>query len=119
VEDGPTLTHGEMNYGAGIIAARRYGAKTVEPRKHAVGSLKKIYTKYPKLKSLIPAMGYSEKQMKELQRTINNVPCDTIVNATPVDLIKVIKLNKPVVKISYVIEERGKIKFKHILKKLI
>jgi predicted GTPase len=107
IEDGPTLTHGGMSFGAGIVAAKKYHAKKiVDPKPHAVGSIKKAYTKYPQIGNLIPALGYGKKQIRELEASINNTPADSIVMATPVDLRKFTKLNKPAAKIDYELEER-------------
>jgi predicted GTPase len=107
IEDGPTLTHGGMSFGAGIVAAKQYRAKKiVDPKPYAVGSIKEAYIKYPQIGDLIPALGYGKKQIKELEATINNTPADAIVMATPVDLRKFTKLNKPAAKIDYELEER-------------
>lgn len=107
IEDGPTLTHGGMSFGAGIVAAKQYRAKKiVDPKPYAVGSIKDAYIKYPQIGDLIPALGYGKKQIKELEATINNTPADAIVMATPVDLRKFTKLNKPAAKIDYELEER-------------
>jgi predicted GTPase len=107
IEDGPTLTHGGMSFGAGIVAAKQYRAKKiVNPKPYAVGSIKEAYTKYPQIGDLIPALGYGRKQIKELEASINNTPADAIVMATPVDLRKFTKLNKPAAKIDYELEER-------------
>ena len=106
VEDGPTLTHGEMPYGAGVVAARQCGAaELVDPRPYAVGSIRGVYERYPHLTALLPAMGYSDMQRHELQATINRVPCDLVVVATPMDLGRIITVNKPCVRISYEIDE--------------
>jgi len=106
VEDGPTLTHGEMPYGAGVVAARQCGAaELVDPRPYAVGSIRGVYERYPHLTALLPAMGYSNMQRHELEETINRVPCDLVVVATPVDLARIISVNKPCVRISYEIDE--------------
>jgi len=106
VEDGPTLTHGEMPYGAGIVAARQCGAaELVDPRPYAVGSIRGVYERYPHLTALLPAMGYSDMQRHELEETINRVPCDLVVVATPVDLARIISVNKTCVRISYEIDE--------------
>ena len=108
VEDGPTLTHGEMGYGAGYIAAKNAGAKEiVDPRPYAVGSIKGVYEKYNHLKLILPAMGYGEQQMKELQETINAIPCDIVLVGTPIDLARLLKLNKPSVRVLYSLKERG------------
>lgn len=102
VEDGPTLTHGEMAYGAGVIAARNFGAAAVvEPVAHAVGTIKETYDKYPHVKTVLPAMGYSDEQIKDLENTINAVDCDTVLFATPIDLPKLLTINKPNVRVRY------------------
>jgi predicted GTPase len=106
VEDGPTLTHGEMPYGAGVVAARQFGAaEIVDPRPFAVGSIRGTYHRFAHLGNLLPAMGYSELQRHELQETINRVPCDAVLVATPIDLARVISVNKPCIRVSYDIEE--------------
>jgi predicted GTPase len=106
VEDGPTLTHGEMPYGAGVVAAGQYwAAQRVDPRPHAVGSIRQTLEKYSHLHDLLPAMGYSETQRKELEETINRTPCDLVVLATPVDLRRILHLNKPCVRVGYEVEE--------------
>jgi predicted GTPase len=106
VEDGPTLTHGEMPYGAGVVAARQCGAaELVDPRPYAVGSIRGVYERYPHLTALLPAMGYSNMQRHELEETINRVPCDLVVVATPVDLARIMSVNKTCVRISYEIDE--------------
>jgi len=116
IEDGPTLTHGEMSYGAGIVAAEKFGAKEIiDPRPYAVGSLKEIYRKYPHIGSLLPAMGYSKKQIGELQRVINSVRCDSVVIATPIDLRRILKVNKPTVRVRYELQEIGKPDLKEVL----
>jgi len=108
VEDGPTLTHGEMPYGAGVVAARQFGAaELVDPQPYAVGSLWNMYEKYPRLTNLLPAMGYSATQRQELEETINRVPCDIVLVATPIDLARIIKLNKPHLRVTYEVEEVG------------
>jgi predicted GTPase len=109
VEDGPTLTHGEMSYGAGVVAARQYGAKElVDPRPYAVGSIRGTYERFTHLTSLLPAMGYGAMQCHELEETINRVPCDLVLVATPVNLINILKLDKPSVRVSYEAEELTK-----------
>jgi predicted GTPase len=106
VEDGPTLTHGGMSYGAGIIAAKKYEAKkVVDPRPYAVGSISKVYEDFQHLGDVLPAMGYGTAQMKELEMTINAAECDTVIAGTPIDLGGLLKLNKPVVRVRYRIEE--------------
>lgn len=109
VEDGPTLTHGEMKYGAGTIAAQKFeAAEVIDPRPYAVKSIKDTYDKYPGIGILLPAMGYGEKQMKDLETTINKVPCDAVIIGTPIDLRRVIKINKPAVRIDYDLQEVGR-----------
>lgn len=109
VEDGPTLTHGEMSYGAGIVAARHYGAlELVDPRPFAVGSIRGTYERFPHLTRLLPAMGYGAMQCHELEETINRVPCDLVLVATPVNLSNILKLSKPSIRVSYEAEELTK-----------
>jgi predicted GTPase len=106
VEDGPTLTHGGMAFGAGVIAAKKYGAKEViDPHPHAVGSILKVYKDFPHLGAVLPAMGYSDAQTKELEMTINAADCDAVIAGTPIDLGGLLLLNKPVVRVRYRIEE--------------
>src|SRR3989338_472419 len=120
VEDGPTLTHGGMAYGAGIVAAERYHAgEIVDPRPYAVGAIKETLTSYPDIKNLIPAVGYASRQIKDLEDTINNIPCDLVVIATPVDLKRIIKINRPSVRVSYEIEEMGKPTIADVIEKFI
>ncbi len=108
IEDGPTLTHGEMPYGAGVVAANRYNAaELVDPRPYAVGSIKQTFEKFPHLGKLLPAMGYSETQRHELQETIKRVPCDVVMVATPIDLARTIPIDKPSVRVRYEVEEVG------------
>jgi predicted GTPase len=108
VEDGPTLTHGEMAYGAGVVAANRYrAASLVDPRPYAVGSIQKTFEKFPHLWRVLPAMGYSDTQRHELEQTIKQVPCDLVLVATPIDLARTIKLEKPSIRVSYEVEELG------------
>jgi len=117
IEDGPTLTHGGMTFGAGVVAARKYGAAAiVDPRPWALGSIKKTFEKYGHLEKVLPAMGYGEKQTRELVRTINKVNCDLVVSATPIDLRRVISPNKRLLRVRYELEEIGSPKLKDILK---
>lgn len=116
VEDGPTLTHGGMPYGAGTVVAEKYKCNVVDARKYAVGSIKEIYTKFKHLTKELPAMGYNEKQVKELEKTINSAKCDAVIDATPVNLSKLFKINKPVVQVNYELEEVGKLNLEKILK---
>src|SRR5215469_9250847 len=106
VEDGPTLTHGEMPYGAGVVAANRYhAAALIDPRPYAVGSIQKTFEKFPHLGRVLPAMGYSDTQRHELEQTIANTPCDLVLIATPIDLARAIKIEKPTLRVSYEAEE--------------
>jgi predicted GTPase len=108
VEDGPTLTHGEMKIGAGVVAAMKHGAaELVDPREFAVGRLKETFEAYPEIGTLLPAMGYGDQQIRDLEATINNTPCDAVVIATPIDLSRIVKINKPTVKIGYELQEIG------------
>jgi len=117
IEDGPTLTHGEMSYGAGYVAAEKYGAaEIVDPRPYAVGSIKETYEKYTQLEVILPAMGYSPKQLKELEETINAVPADLVIVATPINLGKILKINKPYVRVKYELQEIGKPDLEDIIK---
>jgi len=101
IEDGPTLTHGGMRTGAGVIAAQRYGGYTINPRPNVVGSLIDVFNKYPHLTMALPAMGYSKKQLKDLEETIAAISCDVVIIGTPVDLRRYIKIEKPTVKVTY------------------
>jgi predicted GTPase len=109
VEDGPTLTHGEMNYGAAVVAAEKFGAKElVDPRPFMVGSIAETFEKYPNIGKLLPAMGYGKDQIRDLESTINNTECDLVIIGTPIDLRKIVKLNKPAVRVTYELQEIGK-----------
>ena len=106
VEDGPTLTHGEMKIGAGTVAAQRLGAaEVIDPSPYLAGSLKETFKTYPHIENLLPAMGYGEKQLKDLEATINATDCDTVIIGTPIDLSRVISINKPTVRIGYELSE--------------
>lgn len=107
VEDGPTLTHGEMKYGAGMIAAEKFGAIPVDAKPHAIGSIKGTYEKHKHLETLLPAMGYGDKQVQELEETINKIDCDFILAGTPIDLNKVVKVKKPIVRVRYEYQDKG------------
>jgi predicted GTPase len=108
VEDGPTLTHGEMSYGAGHVAARKFNAaEIVDPRKYAVGSIKETFEKFKQVREVLPAMGYGDTQVRELQETINAVPCDAVLVGTPFDLAGMIEANKPLVRVTYDLDEPG------------
>jgi len=116
VEDGPTLTHGEMEYGAGVIAADKFGAaELVDPRPYTVGSITKTFEKYPGIGTLLPAMGYGDQQIKELEETINNTDCDLVIIGTPIDLRKIININKPALRVYYELEEIGKPDLQEVL----
>jgi predicted GTPase len=109
IEDGPTLTHGGMSYGAGMVAADEFGAaEIVDPRPYAVGSIKEAYTKYPHLRKLIPALGYYEDQLKDLEETIKATPCDLVLIGSPIDIRRVIEVDKPSMRVGYELEEIGK-----------
>ncbi|MDI6868115.1 MAG: cyclic 2,3-diphosphoglycerate synthase [Coprothermobacterota bacterium] len=108
VEDGPTVTHGEMGFGAGYIAAKRAGAREIiDPRPFAKGSIRETFKKYPHLTDVLPAMGYGEKQMKELEETINAADCDLVIVGTPINLTRFLKINKETVRVYYELEEVG------------
>ena len=108
IEDGPTLTHGEMKIGAGVVAANRYGAaEIVDPREFAVGRLSETFKIYPGIGKVLPAMGYGEQQIKDLAATIDNTPCDSVIIATPIDLSRIIKINKPNTRVMYDLQEIG------------
>ncbi len=109
VEDGPTLTHGEMSFGAGVIAAEKYGAqKIVDPRPFAHGTLKKAYQRYPHIKSAIPAMGYNKTQIRDLEKTIENAECNLVIFATPMQLPRLLSIRKPSVRVQYTYRDHGK-----------
>jgi predicted GTPase len=108
VEDGPTLTHGEMKIGAGVVAARKFGAsEIVDPRPYTVGRLTETFEKYPGIGTLLPAMGYGDQQLKDLETTINNTDCDSVVIGTPIDLNRIIKITKPNTRVYYDLQEIG------------
>lgn len=120
VEDGPTLTHGGMAYGAGVIAAKNLGAgELLDPRPYAVGSIKDTFKKYTHLSTLLPAMGYGKSQIAELEETINNSPAEVVIIGTPIDLRRVMKLTKPAVRVKYELEEVGTPQLKELLKELL
>jgi predicted GTPase len=108
VEDGPTLTHGEMKLGAGVVAARKFGAaELVDPRPFTVGKLSETFRLYPNIGTLLPAMGYGDQQLKDLETTINNTDCDSVIIATPIDLNRIIKIKKPNTRVYYDLQEIG------------
>lgn len=117
VEDGPTLTHGEMTYGAGVVAAEKFGcAELVDPREWAIGEIAETFEKYPDIGILLPAMGYSAQQIKDMEKTINDTECDSVVIATPIDLRRIIKINKPACQVSYELQEIGRPTIAEVLK---
>jgi predicted GTPase len=119
VEDGPTLTHGEMRYGAGVIAAQRFGAASlVDPRPYAVGSIAATFRAYPSIGTLLPAVGYGEAQMDELRQTIEKVDCDLVLIATPIDLRRTIRFDRPALRVSYELQEIGKPDLDDVLDRL-
>jgi predicted GTPase len=116
IEDGPTLTHGGMPYGAGTVFAKKFGAgEIVDPKPYAVGSIKEAYKKYAHLGPLLPALGYGEKQVAELKETIDHTPCDVVVIGTPIDLRRVMNINKPTVRVKYELKVLGPVSLEHIL----
>lgn len=117
VEDGPTVTHGGMRQGVGAIAAKKFGAKQlIDPKKYAVGSIKRTYEKYPHLGKVLPAMGYGEKQIKDLEQTMASIDCDAFVFGTPIDLRRIMKVSKPAVRVRYEIREVTKPTLDEILR---
>lgn len=120
IEDGPTITHGNMPYGAGMIFAQQFGAGTiVDPRPYAVGSIKEAYRKYGHLGAILPALGYSGKQVAELKETIDRTPCDVVVIGTPIDLRRVVTINQPTVRVKYELKVLGPFSLEHILDEFI
>lgn len=108
VEDGPTLTHGDMAYGAGLVAAKKYGAgEIVKPQPYLTPNMEKVFREFPQIQEVLPAMGYSEEQLKELEEIINKTDCDVVLAGTPIDLTKILNVNKPVVRVTYELEEIG------------
>jgi predicted GTPase len=109
IEDGPTLTHGEMRFGAGTVLARKFGAgEIIDPRPFAVGSIAETYNTYPTIGRLLPAMGYGDAQIRDLEATIAHVPCDLVIVGTPIDLSRLVKIDKPVVRARYELQEVGR-----------
>ena len=120
IEDGPTLTHGDMKIGAGIVAAKRFGAaEIIDPKPFAVGKLAETFRIYPNIGTLLPAMGYGEEQMRDLTATIEHTPCDSVVIATPIDLSRVIKINKPNTRVEYNLQEIGRPNMEDVLEKFV
>jgi predicted GTPase len=117
IEDGPTLTHGEMKYGAGIVAAERFGAaEIIDPRPYTVGTISETFQKYPEIGTLLPAMGYGGEQIKDLEETIRRVPCDMVISATPIDLTRVAKIYHPVQRVRYELQVIGQPDLESILR---
>jgi len=119
VEDGPTLTHGGMSIGAAYVAAKNAEAKIVDPRKSLVGSMKEVFEDFPQITQIVPAMGYTDQQIEDLEKTLNNVKADIILNGSPIDLAKLIKTNKPIIKVSYDIESIGSPTIEEVLDNFI
>jgi len=120
VEDGPTVTHGEMPYGAGLIAAEKFGAEDViDPRPYTVGSITATFEKYPDIGLLLPAMGYGEQQVKDLEATIAKVDCDVVIIGTPIDLRRIVKIKQPSVRATYDLQEIGQPTLEQVLKPLL
>ncbi|MDR2546483.1 MAG: cyclic 2,3-diphosphoglycerate synthase [Lachnospiraceae bacterium] len=120
IEDGPTLTHGEMKIGAGVIAAKRFGAaEIINPASYAVNKLADTYRLFPDITEVLPAMGYGKEQIADLEATIAAVPCDTVIIATPIDLSRIIRIDKPCVKVEYSLQEIGKPDLNDVLEDLI
>ncbi len=120
VEDGPTLTHGNMKFGAGVVAAEKYGAvEMIDPRPFTVGTIKDTFKKYPDIGRLLPAMGYGEKQMRDLEATINKTPCDLVIIGTPIDLRRIIKIKKATVRVRYELQEIGLPDLKTVLSEFV
>lgn len=118
IEDGPTLTHGGMGFGAGFVAARKFGAgDVIDAKPFAIGSIKETYEKFPHLNKVLPAMGYGKQQMEELEETINSIDCDVVLSGTPIDITRVIKPNKPVIRVRYELQEIGQPNLETVLNK--
>ena len=116
IEDGPTITHGGMAFGAGVVFAKKFGAaELVDPRPYAVGSIKEAYRKYSHLGAVLPALGYSEKQVMELKETVDRTPCDIVVIGTPIDLRRVMKIDKPTIRVKYELQVLGSVSLEQIL----
>lgn len=119
IEDGPTITHGGMAFGAGMVAAKRLGLEVADPKPHLKGTIKDAFNKYKQLDMALPALGYSDLQLKELEEVIDAVECDVVLSATPIDITRVIKVNKPIVRVNYVSEEIDGTPLADLVKKLI
>jgi len=119
IEDGPSLTHGELAFGAGVLAARRAGAMLVDPRQYAVGSIQDTFGKFGHVGALLPAMGYSEKQLADLEETIRRTPCDFVLIATPIDLRHLITIPQPSLRVTYEVAERGTSKLAEVIRDFV
>lgn len=120
IEDGPTLTHGGMKYGAGMVAAKKYGAKEIiNAKPYAIGSIKETYEKYDHIEDILPAMGYGDNQVKELEEIVNSIDCDVIISGTPIDIKRVIDTDKKVVRVGYSLQEIGDPNLTQVLKDFI
>jgi len=119
VEDGPTVTHGDMPYGAGFVAAQNAGAFIIDPHPFAVGTIRETYAKYPKLPNILPAMGYSDRQIRDLEKTINSSDAEVVVIGTPIDLSRIIKIKKPSVRVRYDLQEIGKPDLEDVIGKFL
>jgi predicted GTPase len=120
IEDGPTLTHGEMKLGAGWVAARRYGAaEIIDPRPYAVGALAETFAKYPNTGPVLPAMGYGDQQVSDLEATICATPADVVVIATPIDLRRLVSFDRPAVRVGYELQEIGEPNLDQVLKQFV
>jgi predicted GTPase len=120
IEDGPTLTHGEMKYGAGIVAARRFGAaEIIDPRPYTVGTITETFEKYPEIGTLLPAMGYGDEQIRDLEETIRRVPCDLVISATPIDLTRVATIYHPVQRVRYELQVIGQPTLEEVLQQKV
>ena len=120
IEDGPTLTHGEMKFGAGWVAARRFGASAiVDPKPYAVGAIAETFEKYPETGPILPAMGYSDQQVRDLEATINATPADVVLVATPIDLRRLVHIAKPALRVRYELQEIGEPTLKQVLAQFV
>ena len=119
IEDGPTLTHGGMPYGAGVLAARRYGARIIDPRPYLTGSLRETFRKYPHLGKVLPTMGYGEGQLQELSHVVQNARCDAVISATPMDLCRILACTKPTLRVRYELKELGRPNLREVLKRFL
>lgn len=120
IEDGPTLTHGEMKIGAGTVAALKWGASAlIDPRPYAVGKIKETFNTYPGIGTLLPAMGYGKQQIADLEKTINDTPCDVVVIGTPIDLNRIVKIKKPTVRVTYELQEIGSPNLQQVLEEFV